>query len=90
MEHARIPSGGGGGGGYRGSGVSGPPMKNHKNKGFLSITGPDPLKKQPSQCSMLDHRRPTSKTQFKWRFAGGPMMENMARADGLHVAVSLV
>ena len=28
---------------------SGPPLKNHKNIGFHSITGPDPLKK-PSQA----------------------------------------
>ena len=32
-----------------------PPLKNHKNIGFLSNTGPDPLKitKLPSQHSML-------------------------------------
>ena len=56
-----------------GSGVS---LKNHKNKGFLSNTGPDSLKttKLPSQHSMLGHYRPTSEKPFKWRFAGGPMM----------------
>ena len=32
---------GGGGGGDRGSG---PPLKNYNNIGFLSNTGPDPLK----------------------------------------------
>ena len=32
---------GGSRGGDRGSGTS---LKNHKNKGFLSNTGPDPLK----------------------------------------------
>ena len=41
-------------GGDRGSG---PPLKNHKNIGFLSNTGPDPLKitKISSQHSMLGH-----------------------------------
>ena len=57
---------------------SGPPTptKNHKNIGFLSNTGPDPLKttKQPSQHSMLGHHRHASETPFKWRVAGGPMM----------------
>ena len=35
------------------------PLKNHKNKGFLSNTGPDPLKmtKLPNQHSMSDHHR---------------------------------
>ena len=55
-----------------------PPLKNHKNKGFLSNTGPDPLKieKLPSQHSMLGHHRPApiSETPCKWRFAGGPMI----------------
>ena len=52
-------------------------MKNHKNIGFLSNTGPDPLKikKLPSQHSMLGHHPPVpiGKKPFKWRFAGGPM-----------------
>ena len=55
-----------------------PPLKNHKNIGFLSNTGQDPLKNHkatvPSQNSMLGHHRHVSKTPFKWRFAGGPMM----------------
>ena len=60
-------------GGDRGSG---PPLKNHKNIGFLSNTGLDPLKitNLPSQQSMLGHHRHASETPFKWRFAGGPMM----------------
>ena len=37
--HGRIQREGGGGQG------SGPPLKNHKNSGFYSNTGPDPLKK---------------------------------------------
>ena len=36
------PEGGGGGGG--GNRRSGPPLKNHKNIGFPSNIGPDPLK----------------------------------------------
>ena len=50
-DHARIQMGGGAGG-------PDPPEKSLK-KGFLSNTGPDPLKK--------------IKGTFKWRFAGGPM-----------------
>ena len=49
---------------------SGPPEK-HKNKGFLSNAGPDPLK-STKQLSMLGHHRPASETPFKWRFADGP------------------
>ena len=47
------PEGGGGG-----AGGPGPP-ENHKNIGFRSNTGPDPLQitKLPSQRSMLGHRR---------------------------------
>ena len=53
-----------------------PPLENYKNIGFLSNTGPDPLKitKLPIQHSMLCHYRPASETPFKWRFAGGPIM----------------
>ena len=54
-----------------------PSLKNHKNIGFLSHTGPDPLKKittLPSQYSMLGHHRPASETPFQWRFADGPLM----------------
>ena len=54
---------------------SGLPLENYKNIGFLSNTGPDPLKitKLPIQLSMLGHHRPASQMPFKWRFAGGPM-----------------
>ena len=40
------------------------PLKNHKNIGFLSNTGPDPLKitKLPSQHSMLGHHQHASET----------------------------
>ena len=53
-----------------------PPLENHKDIGFYSNTGQDPLKitKLPSQHSMLGHDRHASETPFKWRFAGEPMM----------------
>ena len=53
-----------------------PPPENYKNMGFLSNTGPDPLKiiKLPIQHSMLGHHRPASETPFKWRLSGGPLM----------------
>ena len=66
ITHVRI---------QRGDRGSGPPLKNHKNIGFLSNTGLDPLKitKLPCQHSMLGHHQHTSKMPFKWRFADGPM-----------------
>ena len=41
----------------RGDRGSGPPLENHKNIGFLSNTGSDPLKivKLPRQLSILGH-----------------------------------
>ena len=39
-------------GGNRGSG---PPLKNHKNIGFLSNTGPDPLKKSQSHQASIQY-----------------------------------
>ena len=62
-------------GSRRGHGVRRSP-ENHKNKGFLSGTGLDPIKitKLPSQHSMLGHYRHASETPFKWCFAGGPIM----------------
>ena len=76
----------------RGAGVpdpppSPPPPENHKNIGFLSNTGPDPLKitKLPSQHSVLGHHQHTSETpfKFKWRFAGGLMMELNIEANSM-------
>ena len=45
------------------------PLKNYKNIGFLSNTGPDPLKNHKAT-------KPTFNVEpsFKWRFAGRPMM----------------
>ena len=64
LFHARIQEGDRG---------SRPPLRNYKNIGFLTNTGPDHLKKSqlPSQPSMLGHHQPTSERPFKWRFAGG-------------------
>ena len=52
-----------------GQGVPDPPpqpLKNHKNIGFSSNTGPDPLKKAklPSQHSMLGHHWQASEMPF--------------------------
>ena len=69
--HVRIQRGTGG--------PDPPPLKNHKNIGFLSNFGPDPLQitKLLSQHSMLGHHQHASETPFKWRFAGGPMMARL-------------
>ena len=65
-SHGRIQRGGG-------QYVRTPLLKNHKNIGFLSNTGPDPLKitKLPS------HHQHARETPYKWRFAGGPMMARL-------------
>ena len=54
-------------GGDRGS----DPLENHKNIGFISNTGPDPLKitKLSSKHSMLGHHR-----AFRWRAYDGPLI----------------
>ena len=50
-----------------------PSLKNHKNIGFLSNTGLDPLKitKLSSQHSMLGHHWHASETPFKWHSLAG-------------------
>ena len=55
------------------------PLENHKSIGFLSNTGPDPLKitNLTNKHSMLEHYRPSSETPFKWRFACGPMVARL-------------
>ena len=54
-------------------------LKNHKNIGFLSNIGPDPLKitKLLGQHSMLGHGQHAGETPFKWRLAGGPIMARL-------------
>ena len=69
IKHARYQMGG------RGSRPP-PPLKNRNAIGFLSNTGPDPLKitKLPSQHSMSGHHWHTSETSFKWRDNGPPLV----------------
>ena len=60
-------------GGDRGSG---PPLKNHKNIGFSSNTGPDPLKNREATKPAFNVG-PSLACQgkaIKWHSAGGPMM----------------
>ena len=52
VRHVRIQTG------------SGPPLKNHKNKGFLSNSGPDLLKNYEATKPAFNVG------PFKWRFAG--------------------
>ena len=71
----------GGGGGSGAGGLDPPPLKNHKNIGFSSNIGLDPLKitKLPSQHTMLGHHRHASETPngvsvflaFRWQTDDG-------------------
>ena len=68
---------GGSGGGT--GGATPPPLKNHNNIGFLSNTGPDPLKfaKLSSQHLMLGHHRHANempKMAFCWPVDDGPLI----------------
>ena len=56
-----------------------PPLKSNKNIGFLTNTGPDPLKnyKATKPDSMLGRHRHANETSFKWCFTGGPMMARL-------------
>ena len=56
-------------GGGGGAGVM-DPLKNHKNLGFLSNTGPDCLKNHKATKPEFN----VSETPFKWHFTGGPML----------------
>ena len=59
------------------------PLKNHKNIGFLSNTGLDPLKltELPRKHSILGNHRQARETPCKWCFAGGPMMARLYYLD---------
>ena len=76
VHHVRI---------QRGQGVRPPLLKNHKNKGFLSNTGLDPLKitKLPSKHSILGHHRQANETSFKWRVDDGPLIVGLFGLDPL-------
>ena len=54
-----------GGGGNRGSG---PPLKNHKAIGFLSKTGPDPLKNQIGTLPAFNFGPSSARQQTKHHF----------------------
>ena len=71
--HERIQMGGGGAGVQ----TFPPSLENYKNIGFLSNTSPDPLKnhKASNPAFNVGHHQPASETPFKWRFAGGPLMD---------------
>ena len=55
------------------------PLKNHKNIGFLSNTGPDPLKSQSYQASIqcwiiIGTSAERHLMAFRWRANGDPLM----------------
>ena len=62
-----------------GGGETGGPDTKYTKIGFLSNTGPDPLKnhKATKPAFKVGPSWPASETQFKWRFTGGPMMANL-------------
>ena len=49
-------------------------LENHKNIGFLSNTGPDPLKNHKATKPAFNVGL---SSPFNWRFAGGPMMARL-------------
>ena len=65
LAHARIQR--------RGQGVRNSLLKNHKNIGFLSNTGSDPLKKHKATKPVF-HDRPSSIRQFRLRADDGPFI----------------
>ena len=79
--------------GSRGGIVGGPdtpPLKNHKNIGFLGNTGPDPLKnhKATKPAFNVGNYRPTREMAFSWQadncqllvvFGASPPSKNLIR-----------
>ena len=65
-------------GGGKGDRGSGPPLKNHKNIGFSSNTGPDPLKNRSYQASIQC-----------WAIIGTPAKRVRWRADDDPLIVGL-
>ena len=53
------------------------PLKNHKNKGFLSNTGPDSLKNHKTTKPAFNVGSSSASQQNTWCFAGGPMMARL-------------
>ena len=62
------PEGGGGGGGWTGG--RDPPLENHKNIGFLSNTGLDPLKNHKATKPTFN----VGPSSFRWRANNGPQI----------------
>ena len=57
-----------------------PPLKNHKNIGVISNTGPENHKAtKPEYNVVLDHYRHASETPFKWCFTGGSLKARLYR-----------
>ena len=57
-----------------------PPLKNHKNIGFLCNTGLDPLKNHKATkpaFNIVGQHLPARETPFQWRFAGGLMVAHL-------------
>ena len=57
----------------------GTPPEKSQNIGFLSNSGPDPLKNYKATepaFNSPDHQH-ASETPFEWHFAGGPMMAHL-------------
>ena len=50
------------------------PPENHKNIGFFSNTGPDPLRKATKPAFNVGPSSAASEMPFKCRFAGEPVM----------------
>ena len=73
--HVRFQGGGGGG---RGSGPTPPPLKNHKNIGFSSNTGPYPLKNRSCEASIqcwafIGMQAERHLMAFRWWADDGPL-----------------
>ena len=61
-----------------GQGVRTPPLKNHKNIGFSSNTGPDPLNIVATKPAYnVGSSSARQRNAILWRFAGGPMMVHL-------------
>ena len=65
------------GGIKRGAWGPDPPGKSPKNIGFLSNTGPDPLKNHKATEPAFNFGPISTRQQIKWRFAGGQMMAGL-------------
>ena len=68
-----------------------PPLKNHKNIGFLSNTGQDPLKNHKATEPVFNDvsSSAVSETPFTWRFAGGRMIAQFSDIWILYPLINL-